>query len=81
MLRGDSVFDNFLELYKDIAEMANEWLTDKVKLIKSSGYIHICPVCQGDSHISKPEETNTQRVVTCKCCGSKYVTKVGKKRK
>ena len=68
-------------LCKDVAEMAVEWLCDQALLIYGAGYIHLCPVCQKDSHISNPKAANTQRIVTCKCCGSKYVTKVGKKRK
>lgn len=43
--------------------------------------IHLCPVCQNGHHILDSKETNTQRVVTCKDCGSKYVAKVGKYRK
>lgn len=75
------MLDNLLSLYKDMAVMAVEWLADKVGLIQDAGYIHLCPVCQNDSHISDAKETNTQRVVTCKGCGSKYVVKVGKHRK
>ncbi|MDB8553863.1 hypothetical protein [Turicibacter sanguinis] len=75
------MLDNLLSLYKDMAVMATEWFVDKVRLISDNGYIHLCPVCQNDIHISDFKETNTQRVVTCKVCGSKYVTKVGKHRK
>lgn len=75
------MLDNLLSLYKDMAVMAAEWLVNKAVLIQDAGYMHFCPVCQNDSHLSDPKEENTQRVVTCKCCGSKYVVKVGKHRK
>ncbi len=75
------MLDNLLNLYKDMSAMATEWFVGKVRLIQDAGYIHLCPACQNDIHISDPKEENTQRVVTCKCCGSKYVVKVGKHRK
>lgn len=68
-------------LCKDVADMAVEWLSNQALLIYGAGYIHLCPVCQKDSHILNPKAANTQRVVMCKCCRSKYVIKVGKHRK
>lgn len=41
----------------------------------------ICPRCQNNCHVSDHKEANTQQVVKCEYCGSKYVTKVGKHRK
>lgn len=75
------MLDNLLNLYKDMAAMATEWFVGKVGLIQDAGCIHLCPVCQNGYYVSDFKETNTQRVVTCKCCGSKYVVKVGKHRK
>ena len=75
------MLDNLLSLYKDMNVIATEWFVDKVRLIQDAGYMHLCPVCQNDIHLSDSKETKTQRAVTWQDGGSKYVAQVGKYRK
>lgn len=56
-------------------------IVDGIVLVYGIGYAHICPVCMKSASVSNPCEKNIQKVVKCECCGSKYVTKIGKPRK